>query len=358
MPQICPAFPEVAANGPLPAQRGEKTPHPPALFASAGARRLRTPAVILTLRMDVLVTGASGAVGAELVPHLAGAGHRVRALAREPARVTVAGVDEVLRGDVVTGEGVEEALRGAEVAYFLIHSMETGAAPVGGFADRDRRAAERFAAAARRAAVRRIVYLGGLVPRDSAPSPHLASRLEVEEALLSGAPEAVALRASIVVGARSRSFRFLVRLVERMPFMPLPDWRDNRTRPIDARDVTAYLLAAGTSPVVGEPLSLDIAGPDLMSYGEMIERIRDAMLLGRPRLDLPLSLTPVASRVAAAIAGEDPALVGPLMGSLGTDLLPRDDRAMAMFGVRPHSFDAAVERALRDWEADEELAAR
>jgi uncharacterized protein YbjT (DUF2867 family) len=308
--------------------------------------------------MDVLVTGASGAVGAELVAPLARAGHRVRALAREPARVPFGGVAEVVRGDLVTGTGVADALDGTEVAYFLVHSMETTAAAAGGFAERERRAADGFAAAAARAGVRRIVYLGGLVPADGPPSPHLASRVEVERTLLAAVPEAAALRASIVVGARSRSFRFLVRLVERMPFLALPDWRDNRTRPIDARDVTACLLAAGTSAAIDEPLSLDIAGPDLLTYGEMIERIRDAMLLGRPRVDLPLSLTPVTSLVAAAIAGEDPALVGPLMESLATDLLPRDDRALALLGVRPHRFDAAVERALRDWEADEELAAR
>jgi uncharacterized protein YbjT (DUF2867 family) len=308
--------------------------------------------------MDVLVTGASGAVGAELLAPLARAGHRVRALAREPARVAGAGSAEVVRGDLVNGDGVDDALAGVELAYFLVHSMETTAAAGGGFAERERRAADGFASAAARAGVRRIVYLGGLVPEVAALSPHLASRLEVEGTLLGAAPEAAALRASIVVGARSRSFRFLVRLVERMPFLALPDWRDNRTRPIDARDVTACLLAAGTSPAIDRPLSLDIAGPDTLTYGEMIERIRDSMLLARPRIDLPLSLTPVAGLVAAAIAGEDPALVGPLMQSLGTDLLPRDDRALALLGVRPHSFDAAVERALRDWEADEELAAR
>jgi hypothetical protein len=95
-----------------------------------------------------------------------------------------------------------------------------------------------------------------------------------------------------------------------------------------------------------------------MTYAAMIERIRDALLLRRPRLDLPLRLTAVASRVAAAIAGEDPALIEPLMGSLGSDLLPRDDRARELFGVRLHRFDAAVERALREWEAAEDLAAR
>ena len=311
--------------------------------------------------MNVLVTGATGAIGAALVPRLAEAGHRVRAFARDPARVTDPAVGEVVRGDAVAGTGLAEALDRVDAAYFLIHSMETAAAATdpqaGGFAARDRRAAEQFAAAATAAGVRRVVYLGGLVPRGVA-SPHLASRLEVEEALLAAAPEAVALRASIVIGARSRSFRFLVRLVERVPVMPLPDWRENRTAPIDARDVTAFLVAAGTADVVRGPLSLDIGGPEVMTFAAMIERIRDALLLGRPRLDVPIRLTAVASRIAAAIAGEDPALIEPLMGSLGSDLLPRDDRAAALFGVRRHGFDAAVDRALREWEDAEGIAGR
>lgn len=309
--------------------------------------------------MNVLVTGATGAIGSDLLPRLVGAGHAVRAFARDPGRVAASGLSGVVRGDAVTGEGLAEALAGIDVAYFLIHSMEAAAIANGGFAHRDRRAAANFADAARAAGVRRIVYLGGLVPGgEAALSPHLQSRLEVEELLIASAPEGVALRASIVIGARSRSFRFLVRLVERVPVMALPDWRDNRTAPIDARDVMAYLVAAGTSGAVSGALSLDIGGPEVMTYARMIERIRDALLLGRPRLDLPWRLTSVASRVAAAIAGEDPALIEPLMGSLGTDLLPRDDRARELFGVRLHGFDAAVERALREWEAGEALAAR
>jgi uncharacterized protein YbjT (DUF2867 family) len=308
--------------------------------------------------VQVLVTGASGAIGAELIPRLAADGHRVRAFGRDPARIAAKAASEVVRGDAVTGAGLTEALDGIDVAYFLIHSMETAVNGTGTFADRDRQAAERFAAAARDAGVRRIVYLGGLVPAHAPASPHLASRLEVEQALLAAAPEAVALRASIVIGARSRSFRFLVRLVERVPVMPLPAWRVHRTAPIDARDVMAFLEVAGTSNAVEGRLSLDIGGPDVVTYAELVERIRDALLLGRPRLDLPFDLTAVASRVAATIAGEDLGLVGPLMGSLGADLLPRDNRAAALFGVRLHRLDAAIERALRDWETIEELAGR
>ena len=105
-------------------------------------------------------------------------------------------------------------------------------------------------------------------------------------------------------------------------------------------------------------MSLDIAGPDTLTYGELIDRIRESMLVPRPQFAVNVTMNVLASRVAAAIAGEDPALIEPLMESLQSDLLPRDDRAAGLLGVRLHRFDAAVERALRDWEAVEPLAAR
>jgi len=296
----------------------------------------------------------SGYVGGALAGRLREDGHEVRGFARTPARVTAA-VDELITGDVTTGAGLDAALDGIDVAYYLIHSMEGAAA--GAFAEQERDAAQRFAAAAVAAGLRRVVYLGGIVPADAPLSRHLGSRLAVERALLDAVPEGIALRASIVIGARSRSFRFLVRLIERLPVLALPAWSENRTAPVDGRDVLAYLAGAATA---GPELagSWDIAGPDVMTYAEMIARISDAMLVRRPSLSLGVSLTPVASVLAAAVAGEDPALIEPLMESLEHDLLPRDDAAAAAFGVRLHGFDAAVERALRDWERDEELSAR
>jgi uncharacterized protein YbjT (DUF2867 family) len=302
-----------------------------------------------------LVTGVSGYVGAELAGRLRGAGHHVRGFARTPERVTVP-VHELVPGDVTTGAGLERALDGIDVAYYLIHSMET--AVDGAFAERERASASAFAAAARGAGLRRVVYLGGLLPSGAPLSRHLGSRLAVEEALLQAVPEGIALRASIVIGARSRSFRFLVRLIERLPVLALPAWRTNRTAPIDGRDVMEYLTLAVTAPAAVTGRAWDIAGPDVMTYADMIGRISDAMMVRRPALGLGVSLTPVASVVAAAIAGEDPALIEPLMESLDHDLLPRDGAAADAFGVRLHSFDAAVERALRDWERTEELAAR
>ncbi|MFL5845674.1 MAG: NAD(P)H-binding protein [Solirubrobacteraceae bacterium] len=304
--------------------------------------------------MQTLVTGATGFVGAKLVGALQRAGHDVRAFARDPARVE-ADVP-VVKGDAVTGAGFAEAMDGVDCAYFLIHSMEASAGD--GFSELERRSVEHFVEAARAAGVPRAVYLGGPVPEGARASHHLSSRLVVEEALMAGFDEAVALRASIIIGARSRSFRFLVRLVERLPALPLPPWREFRTAPIDERDVIAMLVAAASTEHARGGLSLDIAGPDVLSYGEIIETIADLMLVGRVPIRLGFSASAVASRVAAAIAGEDHALIGPLMEGLTSDLLPRDARAAELLGVRLHRFERAVEHALAEWERSEPLAAR
>jgi uncharacterized protein YbjT (DUF2867 family) len=303
--------------------------------------------------MRILVTGISGYVGSRLADRLLRDNHEVRGFSRR--EVTRDGL-EIVRGDAISGSGLDGALADVEVAYYLIHSMEPSSD--GPFGDRERAAAEHFAAAAQNAGVQRIVYLGGLLPEQGAASAHLASRLEVEEVLRDAVPGTLAFRASIVIGAQSRSFRFLVRLVERMPVLAIPAWHTHRTSPVDERDVIEMLARAATHPdVSGE--SLDVGGPDIVTYGELIDRIRDLMLVARPTVSFKrLTATPIASRVAAIIAGEQYELIGPLMDGLDGDLLPRDDRAAQILGVRLHALNAAIEHSLGEWERSEPLAAR
>ncbi len=303
-----------------------------------------------------LVTGASGYVGGRLVERLRREGRGVRALSRDPERLAHLDGVEAVRGDLLDGAGLDAALDGCSVAYYLVHSMES-APGTDDFASRDRRAAERFAVAANAAGVERVVYLGGLAPQTGIPSAHIASRVEVEEILLDAAPGATALRASILIGARSSSFRILVRLVERLRLLPLPAWRDNITRPIAERDAIEFLARTPAIPA-STGRSLDIAGPDVLSYGEMIERIAEQMGVGRTPIGLRRSFTPPASVVVAAVTGQPLELVRPLMESLEHDLLPRDaDIAPQLYGIRTLPFERAVDRALGEWESREELTA-
>ncbi|HTB49597.1 MAG TPA: NAD(P)H-binding protein [Solirubrobacteraceae bacterium] len=318
--------------------------------------------------MRILLTGISGFAGSALLPHLLEQGHDVRALARDRARVEPAlesitlesnrGVTladfELVIGDTLSGAGIVEAMRDVEVAYYLIHSME----PSGGdpFPARERASAQTFADAARAAGVGRIVYLGGPRPPERS-STHLSSRYAVERILLDGVPGSVALRASIVIGARSRSFRFLVRLLERLPVIALPAWRRFRTRPVDERDLVAMLAACASDASVSGR-ALEIAGPETLTYGEIVERIAELMMLARPSIGLGVTVTPIAARIAAALTREQPELILPLMEGLTGDLLLGGEDAAAALQVELHSFDSAVEHALCEWEKLEPLAAR
>ena len=307
--------------------------------------------------MDLIV-GATGYVGTLLTRALVSKGRAVRALSRHPPQ-GVRGEDGVerVRGDVLEDQGLDSALRGCDVAYYLVHSMEAGASS---FEARDRRAAKNFVAACRRAGVSRVVYLGGIEP--SGPlSAHMRSRLEVERILMESLPAATGLRASIVIGSGSPSFRLMVRLIERIPVLPLPPWRERRTQPIAERDVVQSLVR--TPMVEGTAgRSIDLVGPDALSYGEMLQGIAAELEIDRPGVDLPIFTAPAFAAVASAIAGTEVDLVRALMGSLNADILPRSERAAQemreLFGIRPLPFQRAVRRALADWERDEPLAAR
>jgi uncharacterized protein YbjT (DUF2867 family) len=304
-----------------------------------------------------LIVGATGYVGTLLTKALVEAGRSVRALSRHPRPIAAGGPVETVRGDVLRDEGLDSALRGCEVAYYLVHSMEAG---VTSFEARDRQAANNFVAACRRAGTERVVYLGGIEP-SGALSAHMRSRLEVEGILMDGLAGATGLRASIIIGARSPSFRLMVRLIERIPVLALPPWRRRRTQPVAERDVVSCLVR---TPLLADTAgrSIDLVGPEPLTYAEILRGIADELDLDRPEVDLPIFTAPAFAAVAAAIAGSDVDLVSALMGSLGTDVLPRSPHAaqeMAeLFGLVPLSFTRAVRRALGDWEREEPLAAR
>lgn len=295
-----------------------------------------------TVALSVLVTGVTGYVGGVLAEHLKERGLHVRGLARSAPDRDLG--FPVAIGDLDTGAGLEPALRGIDVAVYLVHSMEGG----GDFSEEERRSAEYFTSAAQSAGVRRVVYLGGVVPEEDSEggSDHLESRNEVEDILTAGFPEAVAFRASMVIGNGSRSFDFLASLVERLPVLALPSWRDNRTSPVHVDDVMDYLTAAITSDDVDGALRLDIAGADEISYGDLVKRIGELAGKDRPSVGLPFDATPVASRLAAAVTGEDAGLIQPLMESLQYDLIPDDAEARRRFGVEPKSLDDAIRDAL------------
>ena len=306
-----------------------------------------------------LVTGATGYVGSRLVRRLAAEGRGVRALARRPERVERLPGVEPVRGGPPGRRPLAAALDGCETAYYLVHSMEGGGA--------NGRAASPPATGARRPrspraagdAGRRADRLPGRDRAGRARRPLTSARGSRWRRSCSRAvPGSTALRASIVIGAGSSSFRVLVRLVERLRVLPMPRWRKNRTQPIDERDVIEYLARTPSVPAAAGR-SLDICGPDVVTFAALIEEIAEALGVGRMPVGLPTSLTPPASAVVAAVSGQPLELVRPLMESLESDVLPRDPReaARCTTSVRA-AFARAVEHALAEWEALEPLVAR
>ncbi|MFR9725641.1 SDR family oxidoreductase [Streptomyces sp. MS19] len=298
-----------------------------------------------------LVTGASGYIGGRLVPELLAAGHSVRCLARTPEKL--AGrpwIDQVetARADVNDPGLLAEAMRGVEVAYYLVHS-------IGGkdFVATDRHAARMFAEQARAAGVRRIVYLGGLTPRDIPEdelSPHLRSRAEVGRLLLdSGVPTAV-LRAAVVIGSGSASFEMLRQLTERLPAMVTPRWVRTRVQPIAVRDVLRLLVAcASLPPDVNR--TFDIGGPDVVTYEHMMRCYAQQAGLRRRRIVPVPVLTPRLSGLWVGLVTPIPGrLARPLAESLRYEVVVREhdiERYAPDPPGGPLGFETALHLALR-----------
>jgi uncharacterized protein YbjT (DUF2867 family) len=292
-------------------------------------------------RSTVLLTGATGYVGGRLLPRLeVNPRLSVRCMTRRPDVLggRAASRTELVRGDVLDPESLAAAMGEVDTAYYLVHSMGSGS----DFEELDRRGASNFAAAARRAGVGRIIYLGGLGRGDDLSS-HLASRQEVGDILHGSGVPTVEFRASIVIGSGSASFETVRALVESLPVTVAPSWVDTAAQPIAIEDVIAYLL--GALEYDGSAI-FEIGGSERVSYAEVIREyarqrglrrrlVRTGLLSAKTSGFFLGLLTPVYGQVAAA-----------MVDSLRNETVANTAAALEAFPVRPRGLAEAIARAL------------
>lgn len=295
-------------------------------------------------RPKVVIAGASGFVGQALAPVLAESFY-VIGLSRS-TRTPGCGFDEYRPCDLFSLKEAEDALRGAEYAVYLVHNMMPSTRfTQGDFADLDVVCADNFARAAAAAGVKQIVFLGGLLPRDTQLSKHLRSRLEVEKALAGHVVPVTVLRAGLILGGRGSSFQIMARLVERLPVMVCPRWTNTRTQPIALKDVVSML-----GGVIGREdhydRVYDIGAPDVVTYKEMMAMT--ARSLGKRRWFVPSRfMSPGLSRLwVTLITGAPRSLVGPLVQSLRHEMVIGDDGLAEELGIVRTPIQSAIEQAV------------
>jgi uncharacterized protein YbjT (DUF2867 family) len=294
----------------------------------------------------VLLTGASGYVGGRLIPLLEQQPLNLRCLARSPDKLpsSVKPSTQIARGDVLDPRSLDEAMQGVHTAYYLVHLMSGSKS----FEQEDRLAASNFAEAAKKAGVRRMIYLGGLGD-DSDPelSPHLRSRHEVGQILRYSGVETVEFRAGMVVGAGSTSYQLMKSLTDRLPVMICPRWLATPTQPIAVDDVLAYLLAARELPT-GESRIFEIGGTDVVTYADLIREYARQKRLRRWLIFVPV-LTPYLSGLWLALVTPASFEVGRhLIEGLKNPTVVRDKTALDFFPIRPMGVKEAIQRAIAD----------
>lgn len=296
--------------------------------------------------MRALVTGATGAVGGALARELRGRDAEVTALVRDRSK---AGELEALgcalhEGDVLDGGSLSGAGRDVDVAYYLIHGMGRGSD--GDFVAREREAARNFARMARAEGVGRVVYLGGL--GEDPESEHLRSRHETAVMLSDEGPPLTYFRAAMLVGSRSDSYRVLRQLVTRLPLMLAPRWLKTPTQPIALDDAVAY-LAAAPEIAASEGREVQIGGPEVLSYGEMLDRM--SLALGRaprPKLPVPVLSPTLSSQWIGLVTDVDAGVAKPLVEGLATKTVVTDPAGALLFDVEPMALDDALGRAVEE----------
>ena len=273
--------------------------------------------------MRCLVTGATGYVGGRLIPYLLAAGHQVRAMARDPKDLQeMSWIDdvEVVAADLTDPDSLTPAFEGIDVAYYLVHSMGSTT----NFSSAEAESAHHTAAAARRANLGRLVYLGGLHPRTGELSPHLQSRAAVGDALIESGIGTVILQAGVVIGAGSASFEMIRLLATALPVLPVPTWTRHLVQPIAIDDVLHYLLGAATAEIP-RSRSWDIGGPNVLRYQDMLGDFAEEAGLPRRRFIPVPFITPALSTRGIAFLTPMPAdLIRPLVESLRHDAVMKD----------------------------------
>lgn len=295
----------------------------------------------------VLITGATGFIGQLLTRQLLSEGVAVRCMVRRETADLPAGV-EVVRGDMLEPLSLGKVLEGVDSAYYLVHTMSGGRA---GFERRDREAAENFAAAAAKAGVRRVIYLGGLGETGDDLSEHLKSRLEVAAILQKGRFATTFLRAAVILGAGGASFEMVRSLVNRLPVMITPRWVNTRCQPIAVDDVIAYLAGClKDERTTGR--TFDIGGPEVLTYKEMMERF--GRIEGKNLLILPVPvLTPkLSSYWVGLVTPVPPSVSMPLIEGLRNEVICRENAIHEIIPIRLTPYDEAVRKALAADSAD------
>jgi uncharacterized protein YbjT (DUF2867 family) len=289
--------------------------------------------------LTVLVTGATGFVGSHLTRALLDEGHEVRAMTRRPDDYE--GVGDPVRGDVFEPRTLGNALRGVDVAYYLVHSLDDK-----DFVRKDAEAARAFGKAAAKAGVRQIIYLGGLGVDDAKLSAHLRSRREVEKRLGEAGVPVTVLRAAIVVGHGGISWEITRQLVKNLPAMVAPHWVGTKTQPISLRDVVRYLVGVlDNEKAMGR--IFEIGGPEVLSYRDMLRRA-SKIQNGR---DVPIVVVPVltpqlSSRWLSLVTDVDAKTGRNLIESMDNEVVVTDDSIRDVVPFEPMGYDDMVREAL------------
>ncbi len=293
----------------------------------------------------ILVLGATGYIGSRLVPHLVAKGHRVRCLVRDKRKLSGKSWSKdvlAFEGDVLEGDKFRDAFAGVDIVYYLVHSM---ASLDGNFEELDRRAAKNVADVSGACGIKRLIYLGGLGKKENLQSAHLRSRHEVGDILRESGVPVTEFRAAVIVGSGSLSFELIHHLVNRLPVMICPRWVYTRTQPIAVRDVLDY-LAIAPEIEASSGKTIDIGGPEILTYGDMMKIVAKVLKLRRLLMPVPV-LTPRLSSYWVNLVTPIPAQVArPLIEGLKYETVCESKTAAELFDIAPASIDTAVRRAV------------